>query len=898
MRIFLSFSNFWRKRVFNKKGMLGWALLFCLGGGLFLAACYNNNSSSKTTYRVSGTVSIPGHTAVDSDVNDAWSDVPEPVGNNSFEDAQVLTPPVILGGFVTTAKAANCAQDGRLCSDGDPSDYYQAALSENQVINLYVSDTDVSLKLYDADQVLLSSVPAASGNLILPAIETDGDYYIQVEAQNGASNYILTITSSASMAAATGLSPDQDFVPGEFIVRFKETKADNKSGDDSALKAQLLGLTVASQSDSGPLLVRIQDDQKTVLYQNLKLNSLVNHITKNNVSADKRLAKLETIQTILAMRARSDVLYAEPNYIRKALAITPNDEYYGLQWHYPLIYLPEAWDLIPAGTGSVVVAVVDTGVLMAHPDLSSQLTSDGYDFIDDPEMANDGDGRDDNPNDPGDKLHNGVSSFHGTHVSGTIAAATDNGSGVAGVAWRTNTKIMPLRALGLNGEGTSFDIIEAVKYAAGLSNVSGLLPDQKADIINLSLGGSASSKAEQDVYDQVRANGVIVVAAAGNDGSNTPLYPASYSSVISVSAVDSNAELTSYSNYGATIDVAAPGGDLSKDVNGGGDGYPDGILSTLGDDSGANIAYAYAFLEGTSMATPHVAGVCALMKAVKPDLTPDEFDAFLIAGKLTTDIGAVGKDTQFGYGLIDAYSAVLSAQGGEIPTVLKASASALNFGSDLSGLSLSLQMMGAGSLSITSVSTDAAWVDVPSAISGTNLDTDSSTDTPSTVVFDVTINRPQNYLDGTYSATITFNTTENTLNVPVSMQIISTDPNSNAGYQYIVLLDPDTKEPQYTTGAVAQNGRYSYQFDNVAAGSYLLIAGTDMDNDQFLGDSGEAYGEYLSKEEPVIINVNSDLTQLDFSSGFMVKLSAGLGAALKLRNGAQKASDSAIMIQK
>jgi serine protease len=207
-------------------------------------------------------------------------------------------------------------------------------------------------------------------------------------------------------------------------------------------------------------------------------------------------------------------------------------------------------------------------------------------------------------------------------------------------------------------------------------------------------------------------------------------------------------------------------------------------------------------------------------------------------------------------------------------------------------------MMGSGSLSITSVNADASWVDITPEGSNVDLDTDPNTDIPSTVVFDVQIQRPENSLDGIYTATITFDTTANTIEVPVSMQIVSTDPNSDAGFQYIILIDPDTYETRYLVGTSVQNGRYYYQFRKVAEGRYLLVAGTDMDNDQSIGESGEAFGMYLSKEEPTVINVTSDLTQLDFLSGFAIKLSADLGVGLKRVDGLPIGKDNHIMIHK
>ena len=241
--------------------------------------------------------------------------------------------------------------------------------------------------------------------------------------------------------------------------------------------------------------------------------------------------KIETLTVISELKNRADVAYAEPNYIRRQ-QLSPSDELFDRQWHYPLINLPEAWDATK-GDANVIVAVVDTGVLSDHPDLHDRLTNTGYDFVSDPDSAMDDDGIDPDPYDDAGVKNPGFSIFHGSHVAGTIAAQTNNGIGVAGVGW--NTRIMPVRALGKGGSGANYDIMQAVRYAAGLldeqglpDNDSGTVPSQKADIINLSLSGNDYSFLEQDIYDGVRAEGIIVVAAAGNNAASQPVYPAGY----------------------------------------------------------------------------------------------------------------------------------------------------------------------------------------------------------------------------------------------------------------------------------------------------------------------------------------------------------------------------------
>ncbi|MEJ2426892.1 MAG: S8 family serine peptidase, partial [Candidatus Thiodiazotropha sp.] len=235
---------------------------------------------------------------------------------------------------------------------------------------------------------------------------------------------------------------------------------------------------------------------------------------------------------------------------------------------------------ITTGSSDVIVSVIDTGILFGHPDAPARLV-DGYDFISDPAASGDGDGIDNNPEDNGDKTDaKANSSFHGPHVAGTVAANTNNSIGVAGVAW--GVKVMPIRALGKGG-GTAYDIAQSILYSAGLANDSGTTPSQRADIINMSLGGGSPNSTSQNAISAARNAGVIIFAASGNENTSVLSYPASYPGVVSVAAVDTNRERAPYSNYGSAVDIAAPGGNTLVDLNG--DGYKDGVLSTLADDS-------------------------------------------------------------------------------------------------------------------------------------------------------------------------------------------------------------------------------------------------------------------------------------------------------------------------
>jgi serine protease len=575
-------------------------------------------------------------------------------------------------------------------------------------------------------------------------------------------------------------------------------------------------------------------------------------VDRNALFADEATrAKWHTTLSIKALRRDPAVAYAEPNYRVHSFAV-PNDEYYPYQWHYALINLPGAWDTT-GGSSSVTVAVIDTGVLLGHPDLAGQLVS-GFDFIRDPTNSRDGDGIDANPDDPGDQQFGG-SSFHGTHVAGTIAAASNNATGVAGVA--SGVRIMPLRVLGARG-GSGYDIMQAVLYAAGLPNDSGRLPARRADVINLSLGGGAPSQAEQDVFSQARRQGVVIVAAAGNSTSSAPAYPASYQGVISVSAVGLRKTRASYSNYGASVDVAAPGGD-SGDWNG--DGYVDGILSTGGDDTRGSRLYNFRFMQGTSMAAPHVAGVVALMKSVNPALTPDDVDRLLAAGRITEDLGVRGRDDEFGYGLIDARKAVTAASSGSAPApapALDASPRSLSFGGGGSAQEILVRNAGTGTLQVTGVTATVPWIAVTR---GASVDADGLGR------YVVTVNRTGLPV-GTHSGHVEVRANAGTSRIPVLMEVNARAQIGDAGQQYVLLLDPVSGDSRYQVDVRSEGGVYRFRFDGVAPGRYELYSGTDADNDGYVCDAGESCGAYRTLDQPSEVEVTGATSLEAFSIGF------------------------------
>jgi type VII secretion-associated serine protease mycosin len=309
----------------------------------------------------------------------------------------------------------------------------------------------------------------------------------------------------------------------------------------------------------------------------------------------------------------------------RALGVpTGSDPYRNLQWDLATIQAPAAW---PTSTGAgVTVAVVDSGVDAEHPDLAGQVL-------------------------PGTDLVTGTSGVssdpngHGTHVAGTIAALTGNGVGVAGFA--PDAKILPVRVLAENGGGTMSAVATGITWAA----------DHGAQVINMSLGGTAQVTAVTNAIAYARSKGVVVVAAAGNSRSaGSPVsYPAADPGVIAVAATDSADNVAPFSNQGTYVDVAAPG------VN-----IPNTIPVSRG---------GYSYMSGTSMAAPHIAAVAALLKAHRPELDSDQVEQAMETSAV--DLGTAGKDADFGYGRVDATAALAAAPAAGAPVTAPTSTSAV-----------------------------------------------------------------------------------------------------------------------------------------------------------------------------------------------------------------------------
>lgn len=433
---------------------------------------------------------------------------------------------------------------------------------------------------------------------------------------SGAEDLEIVPTTGNEVSEVLVEKRELTWVPGQIIVKYKSGAPAMR-----APEARAMGLEHVRETSGGEYVYTVPPDTITAL--------------------SKTAARKHTLAVVESMSAREDTEYAQLNYLLQIVR-TPDDPGYPIQWHYfnngtgndespGGINLPDTWDTT-VGDLAVVITVIDTGILPNHPDITgSPNLAVGFDMISDTFTANDGDGRDNDPTDPGDGVSAGqcgpgspaqVDSWHGTHVAGTVGVGnTDNGTGVAGVNW--NSRVQPVRVLGRCG-GSVVDINDAIRWAAGLP-VPGVPTNATSSrVINMSLGAGApcsASPSTQSAINDAVAAGVTVVVAAGNEAQDAAnSFPASCDNVITVAASNFNGELvTRYSNFGAVVDIMAPGGDVQRDDNN--DGNPDGVLSM--------VEGGYAYFNGTSMATPHVAGVAALLIAQEPTLTPQDIENLL-----------------------------------------------------------------------------------------------------------------------------------------------------------------------------------------------------------------------------------------------------------------------------
>lgn len=809
------------------------ATFLCL---LLLAACGGGGSGDSSddpptqSAAVAGRVLLAAILQVDGDVNDP--DAPHRV-NDDLASAQPLPNPVVLGGYVNVAGRG---PQGRSHPAGDLDDVYVVDLVAGQLIELVLPSPppgtpdaardDADLGLYDLAGLLVDESTGIGPveQLFAPA---DGRYHVRVSAVQGATLYRLAIGDAVTAAAVPSLRLGDDFVPGEVIV--------------TPLAPAMAGVRerlVRAPVEPG---IRSRTSQPGAAAPD-----------RAGFAVPAALqSRRNTLHMVKQLRRDPAVRAADLNR-RLAAAAVPNDPLYPLQrWHYELIGLPAAWT-VTFGNPGVIAAVIDTG-LVAHPEFTAKRVA-GYDFVSF-KLNGDGDGPDADPDDPGCAT-SGTDRFHGTHVAGTAAAAANDATGVAGVAG--NVSIMPVRALDSCFGGTTYDVMQGMRYAAGLPNDSGRLPARRADVINLSLAqGGECDASMAALVAGIRVRGVIVVAAAGNDGRSRPVTPASCPGVIAVAAVGPTRERAPYSNFGASwVDVAAPGGDLRSDLDG--DGHTDGIYSTFASGSGTTRVPSYDFLEGSSMAAAHVTGVVALMKSLDAGLTPAAFDTLLSQQRLTADIGTPGPD-ELGVGLIDAFAAVMAAGSVTPPagTALVVAPTALVFGDVGLHADVLAAKTGDGTLAISSVVASAAWLRV----------TPGETDASGLGRYVVGVERA-GLAAGTYEGSVDFVSNAGTRRVAVTMLVAVAAGAPDAGRLYLELVDAQSGQVAARLPMRADGTALPYRFEGVRLGDYRIVAGTDLDNDSITCESGEACGRYPSAEAAGTIAVAGERAGLDFAVSY------------------------------
>ncbi|WP_019009991.1 S8 family serine peptidase [Deinococcus aquatilis] len=507
---------------------------------------------------------------------------------------------------------------------------------------------------------------------------TADNYTLTGRVLDGAAAQSLSVRGTDAQLGAQLWSPPSETPAAQavtqargVVVRYRAASAHRAVLNSDTLNAQALGTQFQSLKRSADLLSGL---------------GILPAQRQNLGGREVLLQTSEVTAALSALRADPNVEYAVPNAVMRQQATTPvipTDQYAGLQWGYPLVGYGAVWRDMEGGGYSrpITVAVIDSGVRFDHPDLAGQLWKPGEGALDVlSDAANgDNDGIDNDPTDPStpERVQAQAVDSHGTHVTGIIAArwgtiapvncAQCSTTGVVGASYLAPIKVLPIRAIDVKGFATLADVILSVRYAAGLSVSATNTNSHPAQVINLSLGGKMSADVAAPMCDAIaeaRSAGALIVAAAGNEGDTVPNYPAACSAAVSVGSVSLSGTSTpvhaSYSSAYDAVQLSAPGGtdpNAPTTFNGGtvnGVSFPDMIFST-GWDYGRNQP-TYMAESGTSQAAPQVAALAALMLSKGVTTTPADTLARLNA--TATDLGATGRDPQFGFGMINAAAAL------------------------------------------------------------------------------------------------------------------------------------------------------------------------------------------------------------------------------------------------
>jgi serine protease len=850
------------------RGVVGAVCLALAGCGGSGGASDAGSDLPGAGVRLSGTLSVPAGAAVDSDLNDV-----NQLGrtrNNDLATAQALTAPVLLVGSVNRPGTGPAGSNQ---VEGDTTDAYVLDLQAGDLVELEFAPgttdntaqatADLDLYVVSNDGALTGTSDSSDGHYECVRITQAARYYLKIEAFKQAAAYTLRAGPAATpTTGCTATATRATFDPGELVAQSRTPTP----GMATALS------TSAVAMPRGPHLITLPASTAT------RKTALAQQASATNATGALD-TRLETLRYAKTLRATGAYDYVEPNW-RLETSTTigtfpPNDLHYGEQrWHHDLIALPAAINRIQALPAQPaqrpVIAVIDTGVMLDHPDLQPQLASLGRAFVTDRLPGDHNQANGDDQRLPED---NAVS--HGTHVAGTAAAATFNGIGVAGVA--PMARLMPLNVFGRNGSAKTIDILQAMLYAAGLDNNAGVLPARRADVINLSMGSpGACSVAFQDTINRVRAAGTLVVVAAGSKADNASgqraevQQPANCAGAIAVGAIDSDRQLSRYANTGTTLTVAAPGGDLGP--AGIASGFSEGIFSTLVNFTGDGQRVAgVGPQQGSSMAAPQVSGVLALMRYLDPELSPEAVDTLFASGQLTDDLGAAGRDTSTGWGLINARKAV--------EAVLAPQSAASSVASGAATLGVYPARLDLGSLRSTATLDLVVTAGKRSGVTDTVVAARSSSPaiTLRTGTADATVSLSRQLVaidrrllptDGTHRITLTLTLRSGAeLTVPVTLDRPAGSASSGAGWGpvYLTLSDPDTGRVLHTVVVHAAQGRYQWQFPGYRRARVALQASTDPSNAGGVCQQGAACGNGPGLSAGQAVALSGDQSGLDMA---------------------------------